>query len=133
MIDIENAVFSLVAGAVEKEFPGARCVSEIPDAPAAFPTVSVRETDNAVYRKTLDGDQTEHHALVLFDIDVFSNREAGAKQQCRDILRLVDRLMMKLGFTRTAYGFTRNADSRVARATARYQGVVSEDFRIYRR
>lgn len=133
MIDVENAVFTILADAVEREFPGARCVSEITDAPAVFPTVSVQETDNAVYRKTLDGTQTEHHALTVFDVNVFSNQEKAGKGQCRAILQLIDREMMAHGFTRMAYGFMRNADTRIARATARYQGVVSEEFRVYRK
>lgn len=133
MIDIENAVFTLVAEAVELAFPGIQCVSEIVDAPARFPTLSIREADNAVYRKTLDGDQTEHHALQVFEVDAFSNEEAGGKAQCKAVIQAADLLLVKLGFTRTAYGFTRNADNRISRATARYQGVVGEDFRVYRR
>lgn len=133
MIDIENPLFTLICQGVEQEFPGIQCVSEIPDTPAAFPTLCFRQGDNQVYRKTLDGSLREHHALCLFEADVFSNQEAGGKEQCRDILHLVDDLMTRSGFVRVAFGLSRSGESRLSRGTARYQGVVSEDYRVYRR
>lgn len=133
MIDIESTVFAKVAEAYDAAFPGGARTGEPINTPAKFPCLSVVEDDNFTYEKSLDTSMREHHAQVLYTVDVFSNLTSGAKQQCQNIMNVVDDVFQDLGFVRLFCNQTKNQDNKIYRMTARYRAVVSEDFRIYRR
>lgn len=133
MIDIETAVFSRVAAAYDAGFPDGSRYGEPNDTPAKFPCMTLVEDDNATYQRSLDADLREHHATVMYTVNAYSNKVSGAKQECKAIMALVDEQMQSMGFVRLFCVPSKNQDSRVYRMTARYKGVVSEDFRIYRR
>lgn len=133
MIDIESAVFSKMADVFDTKYPDGVRYSEPVISPAKFPCLTVIEEDNYTYDGSLDADHKEHHAWVMFSVNVYSNLIAGGKQECFEILNLVDSEFMKLGFMRLSFSQTKNQDTRIYRMTARYRAVVSEDYRIYRR
>ena len=133
MIDVEAAVFNRVAEKFDISYPNGTRVSEPIDAPASFPCMSLVEADNATYTGSLDSAMTEHDAWLMYELNVYSNLASGAKQQCKEIIALVDDELLAMGFTRTFCHQTKNADTKIYRMTARYRAVISEELRIYRK
>ena len=64
---------------------------------------------------------------------MYSNLISGAKQQCKDVMALVDEQLQALNFVRLFCTPSKNADKKYFRMTARYRAVVSENYMIYRR
>lgn len=133
MIDVESTVFSKVAAAFTAAYPSGSRYGEAVDTPAKFPCLTLVEIDNATYGKSQDADLTEHHATVTYEANAYSNKTSGAKQECKAIMALVDKQMQQMGFTRLFCNQTKNLDRKIYRMTARYRGVIGEDYRIYRR
>lgn len=133
MIDVESIIFDRVAERYSEAFPEGSRYGEMIESPAKFPCLTLIETDNATYDGSLDAQMTEHHARITYDANAYSNRTYGAKQECQEIMNLVDREMLSMGFVRLFCNQTKSTDPRIYRMTARYRAVVSEDGRIYRR
>lgn len=137
MIDIEFAVVGRVFDAFENAYPGGSC-SSMPnsDKPPTFPHLNMMEADSYFYGPVLEAE------TVVFDVNVYSNKANGSKQECKAIMQLVDETMNGFGaWERVFCNQTLNADNRIYRMTARYRGVPvlesSEDgdlqYRIYRK
>ena len=135
MIDIENEVFTHVASALREQFSGIFVSGEYVSAPPSFPAVTLVEDDNATYERTLDSSGEENHAQVMYTVNVYSNKSAGKKTECKAIISTIDRLMLGMGFIRTGRSPVEipNADTSIYRMIARYRAVVSKDKTIYRR
>ena len=132
MIDIENVVYNRVATAFSNSYPNGSSYGEATETPAKFPCLTLTEQDNSTYTGSLDAEMKEHDAWVMYDLNVYSNKVSGAKQECKAIMALADSEMLSMGFTRMYCNPTKNFDSRIYRMTARYRAVVSEHYRIYR-
>lgn len=135
MIDIENEVFTAVATKLRLEYKkimiygdeGNRVI-------ATFPAVTIVESENNVYLKSQTCDMAENHADLLYSVNVYSNKAAGKKTECKCIIALIDDVMMNYGFTRISSTPVPNLqDGTIYRITARYRGVVSKENIIYRR
>ena len=133
MIDIENIVFNLIATELRSQFPGINVYSRLTFTPAAFPAVCIEEADNVAYRDTQDSGSLENHAEVMYEINVFSNKQSGAKAECRAIFAIIDDVMASHGFSRYAKVPVLEAGPIQYRITGRYRGVVSADHLVYRR
>ena len=103
------------------------------DTPANFPCLVLIEEDNSTYEGSLDASHREHNATLLYSVNIYSNKISGAKRECKAIMELVDTEMQNLGFIRIFCNQMKNADIRIYRVAARYRGVISEYYRIYRR
>lgn len=134
MVDIESMVFSQVAVALRAQFPGIYVIGEYTDAPASFPCVTISERSNTVYEASQDSGGVEHHATLLYEINVYSNKASFRKEECKSIASAADILMASIGFTRSFMQPTPNtADASIYRITARYKAVVDENKQlIYR-
>lgn len=131
MIDIETLVFSDVATALRAAHAGIFVSGEPVDAPAKFPAVTIAEQDNAVYAK-MSTLTIENHAKLLYEVNVFSNKTSGKKQECKAVMATLDARFAALGFTRTMCNPVPNlADAKIYRMIARYTGVADRDARIY--
>ena len=134
MIDIENEVFNRVATRVREQFPGIFMTGEYVNAPSSFPAVSLVEMDNAIRENTIDSGSSENHANVMYEANVYSNKAAGKKSECKTILALLDNEMTAIGFVRVTLTPVPNEyDSTIYRMVARYRAAVSTDHKIYRR
>lgn len=133
LIDIENDIFSDIADEIRAHFPEAHVTGEYVKSPPYFPSVSIVEADNSVYRRTQTGEHTENHAQVLYEVNVYSNKTSGKKTECREIMSLVDGMFARLGFTRTLMNTIPDMyDATIYRMVARYQAVIGKDFTIYK-
>ena len=134
MINIENALFNTIATALKSEYSDAYIVGEYVKSPSGFPCVSIVEIDNVAYDRTQSSGSLENHADVTYEVNIYSNKRSGKKSECKAIATLIDNEFATLGFSRTMLQPIPNVDdATIYRMTGRYRGVVSTDFKIFRR
>ena len=134
MIDIENAVFNRVVMRVREVFPDIFMTGEYVKSPPFFPAVSMVEMDNSTRVETIDSGSNENHTNVMYEVNVYSNKTAGKKTECREILALIDEEMLAMGFSRSTMTPVPNEyDSTIYRMVVRYRATVSSNHKIYRR
>ena len=134
MIDIENQVFSRIATRLRETFKGIYVTGEYVKTPSSFPAVSLIEMDNAPLRRTQTSDSVENHAELMYESNVYSNKAAGKKTECKKIAGVVDEEMAAMGFTRTMLNPIPNMDdATIYRILGRYKAVVSTENVLYRR
>lgn len=135
MINIETEVFSTVATALRAEFSGIFVAGEAVAAPSSFPAVTLVEDDNSTYQRSLDSSGQENHAQLMYSCNVYSNKSAGKKAECKAILAVIDAEMFGMGFIRVGSSPMEvpNANGAIYRMVARYRATVSKDKTIHRR
>lgn len=134
MIDIENMLFTKIATALRAEFSGIFVVGEYVNAPSKFPAVYIVEMDNTVNRMGRDTSGIENFADVMYQVDIFSNKNSGKKAECKAIAAVVDEQFSSLGFTRSFLNPVPNMDNgTIYRLTGRWIATVSKDNVVYRR
>lgn len=126
MIDIENIVFTKLAQALRAAYNGISVYGEFVEVPASFPCVTIVEADNAVYERTRDLSGVEHHAQVMYEINIYTNDSQGKKSKAKSISNMIDGMMTDMLFTRTFRGQTPNIDRSIYRITMRYHAIVRE-------
>lgn len=135
MINCETEVFSTVATTLRAEFSGIFVAGEAVAAPSSFPAVTLVEDDNSTYQRSLDSSGQENHAQVMYSCNVYSNKSAGRKTECKAILAVIDAEMFGMGFLRVGSSPMEvpNANGAIYRMVARYKATISKDKVIYRR
>ncbi len=130
MIDIENKVLSVVREAVLAQYPTASVYGEYVEIPASFPCVTVTEDTNYTYVYTKDEQLAEHHAEVQYAVNVYSNKQTGAKLEAKAIMNIADNAMQGMKFWRTMTRQAPNVDRTIYRLIARYRAVVGEPTQV---
>lgn len=130
MIDIENKVLSVVREAVLAQYPTASVYGEYVEVPASFPCVTVTEDTNYTYVYTKDEQLSEHHAEVQYAVNVYSNKQTGAKLEAKAIMNIADNAMQGMKFWRTMTRQVPNVDRTIYRLIARYRAVVGEPTQV---
>lgn len=134
MIDVEVDIFDQVANAVCDRFPDAYVSSRHVAAPPQFPAVSVVEKDNLPVASAMDSSGREKASSLTYVVNVYSNSEANAKEECKQIVDIVNDTMTRLNMSRTMCSVVDNvSDPTIYRMLARFAGVVGEDHVMYRR
>lgn len=134
MIDLESPLFTEVAETLRNTYPGITVYGEYVPAPARFPSVSIVEMDNSTFRPTWSNRATEQYALVMYEVNVYSNLTGGKKAQAKAIMDTIDGLLQAYGFERMICQPIQNLnDATVYRMVGRYRAVVSDELMIYRR
>lgn len=133
MIDIENEVFTRVASALRQSFAGITVQGVTEYSPSKFPFVSIEEIDNYSLQRTRDSSGNENHAVLVYEINAYSNKIKGRKSECKAIISAADDIMLQLGFTRLTRNPVGINDVSAYRILARYTAVASQDKIIYRR
>lgn len=133
MIDIEATLFTEIATALRKEFTGIYVTGEYVNAPAKFPFVSIVEADNYTDSRFLDTADQERYARLMYEVNVYSNKEGTKKSECRKILNFIDKMLYGMDFTRISMNPVPNLeDAKIYRLNARYE-VVSDGETTYRK
>ena len=128
MIDVENEIFTKVATELRTQFPKVNVYSEDVRSPSSFPCVSIVEADNY----TVSG-SNENHANLMYEVNVYSNKTSGKKTECKEIIAIIDDILLGLGFTRTMKNPVSMDDATIYRMVTRYTAIVSTNQTIYRR
>lgn len=130
MVDVESLVIDRVTSALQVGGYNIGVSSVYDPTPSSFPTVSIIEDDNRTYRKTQDDVPTEHHAEVLYTVNVYSNKKNGAKAEAKKIFAIVDTTLQGFKFTRTTKIPDANADKSIYRIVATYEAIIAEPQKI---
>ena len=70
---------------------------------------------------------------LMYEINIYSNKTTGKKAQCRNIMKVVDDLMYRRNFIRTAMSPVPNLENAtIYRIVARYQ-AETDGTNLYRR
>lgn len=134
MIDIENEIFGIISEKLRVKYPEIYISGEYVKSPPSFPSVSLIEMDNQIYRSTRTNESIENHVQVMYEINVYSNKTKGKKTETKSIMSVIDSEFERLGFTRIMYNPVPNElEATIYRIVARYRAVVSKDKVIYRR
>lgn len=132
MFNIEPEVYSHVSAALKAKFKGVSTSSEYVKSPAAFPHVTIIETDNYTTPAHLDSSDVERFSTVAYTVDVYSNKSSGKKSECKSIMAEVDAVMYSMNFTRLVMTPTPNLeDASIYRITAQYR-AETDGTNIYR-
>lgn len=128
MIDVENMVFTALYNAIKTAFPKAEVSGEYNETPSAFPFISIVEENNTPYRKTLDDSLKEHHANLMYTINIYSAKANGKKAEAKAIQEVVDSTLQNLKFTRSVCNRIPNTDRTIYRIVSRYSLIVQESY-----
>ena len=130
---IENDVFTAVADKLRSEL-GAENIfitGEYTPTPPKFPCAFVYESDN--YNAGYDSCRSEVMTGVAYEVQVFTNKQNGKKNEAKEIMRIIDSVLTPLGLKRIMLNQIPNiADASIFRMTARYTAAVIDNV-IYRR
>lgn len=129
MIDIENEILEKLKATL----PDVNITNDQTYSPSKFPCVNISEEDNSTYKRTRDSSHNENHALIMYEVNVYSNKVRNAKLQCKQLISVVDDVLVKLGFCRLAQSWFKTNEASITRVTTTYNAVVSKDEVIYRR
>lgn len=132
MIDIENEVFDYMKKGLLAYRDDIYVTSLYYNIPQRFPCVFIEEYQNNITQSTIDSSGEEKYSSVVYDVNVYSNKQNGRKTEAKDIAKKADELMRSLGFTRFFTGPVVNYDDTVYRYTMRYSATVSQNKVIYR-
>lgn len=133
MIDIENEVITLVTDELFAKGISASVESVLNLNPSEFPTVFVEEIENSSYGMSADSSSNENHASVGYEINVFTNDVSGKKQNAKEILAVIDNMLIARGFSRISKTQLSLDNGTKMRIIARYRAYVSRNQTIYRR
>jgi hypothetical protein len=127
VIDIENDVFDTVATELRSKHRGILVSGEYVDAPAKFPAVTIVEADNRIYER-MRTRKIENAVYVMYEVQVFSNKASGKKEEAKAIADTVDQVFESRGFTRTMRNKVANLkDATIYRLVCRYEAIVGEN------
>lgn len=134
MVDAETDIFSLVTERISLLFPNLYFTGEYVKSPPEFPCASLVEMDNSVFEDTQTNCNMENHAVVMYELNVYSNKTVGKKAECKKIAAAINDVLVSLNFTRNMLEPVPNQnDATIYRMTGRYRAVISKDKTIYRR
>lgn len=104
--------------------------NEFQNAPSKFPFVSIEEVDN--YNVDLDSANSDARAIVMYEINVYTNNANSKKKNAKKIMNDIDSLMYKMNFQRLSLAPIPNRDdATIYRLNARYRAKTDGD-NIYR-
>lgn len=131
MIDVEDMLFDAVSKGMPKNV---HCAAPYQKIEPLFPVLTLSVEDNAVYERFINSAQIENAAEIMVEVNVYSNKKVGKKQECKKLMKTADTILSALNLTRVFCRPTPNLeDSTVYRITARFRAVVDKKNNIYRR
>lgn len=121
MIDIRQTVFDTVKTAVLAQYPRMQVFDGYVSKPPTFPCCWIMEKDNATVAKSQDGSAGEHHARLMWEVNIFAEPETAYS-----VFNLVDTTLQGMRFTRNSMLEIPNSTRTLYRLCGRYSAIVSE-------
>ena len=129
MIDVESLVFDRVYASMSELVPEGNFSSQYVPTASSFPFVTLMEMDNMTDTQHQSTALDEEYAIITYEANVY----ATDKVECREVMDALDRVMIRLNFTRISMATIPNlADRTIFRITARYRAVADQNKRLYR-
>lgn len=124
MITLETEVIDAIDDVLSVRYPSAFVTAGYIKSASQFPCVQVVEIDNRVFERATTLSKIEVMATIVIEINFFSNKTSGKKEECRQLAAITDEVMEGLGFMRTMLSQTPNyEDANVYRITGRWQKI----------
>ena len=143
MIDIESKIFMIVYNAVTAYDNTIYVTSEASIAPPSFPAVYVEQIDSYNPPEYRISSHEELYAAFTFNVEVYSNKASGKKQEAKNILTVIDNALRIAGLRRTMSNYVDLTDNRnssvsnrnqsIIRMLGRYECLADADGNIYAR
>lgn len=128
MIDCEYEVYTRISHRLKKHFKKISVSGEYIASPPMFPHVSIVQTDSRTHVLSRDSGG-EHHTQPEFEINVYSKKEGHRKEECKEIINIINDVMLEMNMRRTSLSPVVNLlDANIYRIVARYSGLVSENY-----
>jgi len=121
VIDVETKIYSQIATALKAEYPDIFVTSEPVATPGKSLVAGIVQQDNYMSIGKLDNSGRERFATIMFQVDVYSNKQSGKKSQCKEVMNFVDKMLFALNFTRLSLTPIPSPDTGYYRYTARYR------------
>lgn len=143
MIDVESKIFNIIYDAVMAYDNTIYVTSEVAVAPPSFPAVYVEQIDSYDPPQFRISSRAETYAVVVTDVEVYSNAPNGKRAEAKSILTVIDDKLRSEGFRRTTMNYTDLTDNRnssvsnrnqtIIRLLGRYEVLVNEGGLFYAR
>ena len=133
MIDVESEIYDIVAGIVKAKYPNVIMENRRCYDPAKFPCIYLKLADAPALQKTRDTGSNERHINMMWEVNIYSNKQGASAREAKDLFYAVDEAMQRIGFTRTMYEALNWENQTVYRILGRWQAICSEDGKIYKR
>lgn len=143
MIDVESKIFNIIYEAVMAYDNTIYVTSEVAVAPPSFPAVYVEQIDSYNPPQFRISSRAETYAVVVTDVEVYSNASDGKRAEAKSILTVIDDKLRSEGFRRTTMNYTDLTDNRnssvsnrnqtIIRLLGRYEVLVNEGGLFYAR
>ena len=124
MIDIESKIFMIVYNAVMAYDNTIYVTSEASIAPPSFPAVYVEQIDSYNPPEYRISSHEELYAAMTFNVEVYSNKASGKKQEAKNILTVIDNAMRVAGLRRTMSNYVDLTDNRNSSVSNRNQSII---------
>lgn len=124
MIDIEYKIFKIVYDAVQAYDSSIYVTSEYAIAPPSFPAVYVEQIDSFTPPEYRISSHEELYAAFTFNVEVYSNKPDGKKQEAKNILTVIDDALRIAGLRRTTSNYVDLTDNRNSSVSNRNQSII---------
>lgn len=134
MIEFENSIFTMISKPLREKYQKNIFITgeQVSTVQKVFPAVSIVQKSNDILMKTRTTDCNENHAIVMIEVDVYSNLNTGKKQQAKEILGQINDILVSHNFTRVFCQPLDNlANAKIYRIKARFKAVIGKDGTIY--
>lgn len=117
--DYEAEVYDDVSRFAKAAFPGLHTSSWPEPTEVEYPLATIVQTDEYDVRSTLTSSHDNEARHLTFEVNVYSARASGRKQEAKAITRAICDRFRGLGFVQTAGGQPLDLTDRDRRAVAR--------------
>lgn len=134
LFDFEYQVYTRLATVLRAVYPDIYITSNPHNIPSEPLCVAIWQEDASIYQKSMDSEPTIHHMRVYYNVNIYSNKETGARDECKDVFRIIAAELYKINFIPTFSRVLENLmDESYQRLTSRFQAVIQENGLVYRR
>lgn len=119
-----NAIYTRVRSAAKAEVASANVTQTYTPAPAAFPTVFVREIGRLTPQDTATFSNAQDISETTWEAQVFSDVRPGAKEQAYDLMDAVKSAFRSMYFIETFESPIEQADKSIFCLVARFRRII---------
>lgn len=119
-----NAIFTAIRAAVLAEVSTANCTQTYSATPAKFPTVFAREIGRFTPAQTATMSNAQEIHETTWEVQVFSNLQAGSKEQAYRLMDAVKDALRRLYFVETMENPIDQANAQYYTLVARFRRII---------
>lgn len=121
MIDYENEIFNILAPELRRQFNCFVHGSKSTSTPPTFPAVSIIKLDDPILTRYSTFNSNENVTEETYEIEIVSNLTKGKEKQTKEIAKVINEILVLIGFIRVFNQPIPSTDSTLARRIVRYK------------